>query len=133
MKTLATTLLIVLGITIGHPTLANGLTDDAEKKPIATSFQAAVLPAASLNAIQVFIDKPAGKSLAIRIVSESGVELDCQYVQKRADKCRMKFNLESLADGKYKVIITDGQTTTAYPFTLSTKEPVAVTRTIVLS
>lgn len=133
MKTFAVTLLIILGITTVRPTFATGLTDDNEKKPIATTFQAAVLPAASLNAIQVFIDKPVGKSVAIRIFSESGVELDCQYVQKRADKCRLKFNLESLADGKYKVVVTDGQTSSVYPFTLSTQTPVVTTRTIVLS
>jgi hypothetical protein len=133
MKALVTTLLIVLGIAITRPIFATGLTDDHEKKPVATTFQAAVLPAASLNAIQVFIDKPVGKSVAIRIFSDSGVELDCQYVQKRAEKCRLKFNLESLADGKYKVVVTDGQTSSVYPFTLSTQTPVVATRTIVLS
>lgn len=133
IKSLFTAFILI--IVYSNPVSATAVrpTDDTAPKAPAASFQVAVFPASSASVLNVCIDKAAGKTVLVRVLNENGLELSRQYIRKKAGRYQVRFNLEEVIDGRYNVEVTDGQTKSAYPFTLSTQAPVVVSRTISLS
>ncbi|CCH51476.1 hypothetical protein BN8_00403 [Fibrisoma limi BUZ 3] len=134
MKTVFKSLLVAFALTTAYTVDAKTTApsiDDVVVKKTEASYQVAIYPTANYDVLNVIVEKPATKVLQIRVVDNKGNELAAQSLNRKSGTYRVKFNLQQVTDGQYKVEVNDGQTTNTYPFTVSTKAPV-VERTISL-
>lgn len=83
--------------------------------------------------VNVMIEKKSGKSLEISLLNEKNEVIYTEYVSKKVNKFAKKFDLEGLADGKYRFEISNGKEKITKEVNLETHQPTpADYRTVVV-
>jgi len=127
MKALFTAALAAL-VSVSASAATINPTTNPEKAPM----KAVVYPGASANKLNVNVEKSAGSSASISVIDADGRALAVQHLPKKATTVQAKFDLSELADGDYKVVISDG--THKEVKSLSVKSPeVAPARVLALN
>ncbi|GAA4396471.1 hypothetical protein GCM10023187_04640 [Nibrella viscosa] len=127
MKTFVKTFALALSLSaVSLVASANGGKENASP----TSYKSAVF--ASATTLNVMVEKEMGGRVEIRLKDAGGRVLHTNYLQKKDGKFWSKFDLSNLADGTYRVEITNGAESTVKDITLSTQSPVNVNRTIAM-
>jgi len=80
--------------------------------------------------LNIALDKEKGGAVDIRLKGADGKVLYTQHLSKNQPGCRVRLNLDDLADGVYQVEVTNGVNTTTQNVTLSTNHPTAPSRII---
>ncbi|GAA4406272.1 hypothetical protein GCM10023187_25550 [Nibrella viscosa] len=129
MKTLIKTL--VLALTLSAVSQVASANPAGEKKT-ATSYKAAIFPAANATTLNVIVEKEMGYRVQISVKNALGTVLHTEYLTKKEGKFWSKLNLAELPNGTYRVEVSNGAETTAKEFTISSIAPATVSRTIAL-
>ncbi|RRB02536.1 hypothetical protein [Larkinella rosea] len=125
MKTAIASLFIAFCVSTAS--FATPATATEDKAPFETS----VIAFPAHMKLDVVVQNLEGANLTIRIVNEAGITQATQWLNKHEKAFRTRFDISSLSDGIYKVIVTDGATTKTQEINISTNVPTPVTnRTI---
>ncbi|GAA4452270.1 hypothetical protein GCM10023189_15400 [Nibrella saemangeumensis] len=131
MKTIIKTL--VLALTLSSVSYVASANPNAGDKKVATSYKAAIFPAANATTLNVIVEKQTGSRVQIVLKNAAGTVLHAEYLTKKEGTFQSKLNLAELTNGTYRVEVTNGTETTAKEFTLSNINPAPVNRTIALN
>ncbi|GAA4467430.1 hypothetical protein GCM10023189_51090 [Nibrella saemangeumensis] len=127
MKTFVKTFALALSLSaLSLTSFATGGKDNTAP----TAYKAAVFASASATTLNVMIEKEMGGRVEIRLKDASGRVLHTNHLQKKDGKFWSKLNMSNLADGTYRVEVTNGVETTVKDITLSTQSPATVSRNI---
>ncbi|GAB3256713.1 hypothetical protein GCM10027347_18690 [Larkinella harenae] len=127
MKTLLASALLAFTLT----TSVAFATDNNEKKEAKSTFQSAVYPMINSMKVGVNVSKAKDSKVDIRLVNSDGYTLATKKVGKGSETVSLRFDMNQLEDGVYKVEISDGGYTEVKTVTLQTKAPVvAATRLV---
>ncbi len=133
MKTVIKTLVLALTLSsVSYVASANPATGD-KKTASPTSYKAAMFPSANKTTLNVLVEKEMGNRVEIRVKDAYGAVLHTEHLTKKEGKFWSKLNLSELANGTYRVEVTNGTETTAKDITISTVAPAAASRTIALN
>ncbi|MFC5409015.1 T9SS type A sorting domain-containing protein [Larkinella bovis] len=119
MKTLLASALIAL--TFVSTTFA---ADDKDKTDVKSTFQSAVYPMTNSMKVGVNVHKEKGSKVNIRLTNSEGYTLATRTLRKNSEAASIRFDLNQLEDGVYKVEISDGATSEVKTVALQTKTPV---------
>jgi hypothetical protein len=126
MKTLFASLIIALTVSASSLTFARSSSDTL---PLETSV------VVRSQAMKIDVITPAGiqENIVIRLKDADGRTLIKKFVEQSEKASLSRFDLSNLADGVYKVEISDGTNKQVKEFTIHTTFPtVAVQRTVSL-
>lgn len=138
MKTVIKSLLLGLSLFAAFCALLFVSASAVEARPLGnenkviTAVRHAAFITSTGQAIKVNVEKPAGEALQVSFVNKNGSVLADQFVGKQAGSYTVKFNVEQLPDGDYKIRIVGKETLGEYNFTLKTPEVAAPARTLVV-
>lgn len=127
MKTLFASALIALTLV----TSIAFASDDKEKASPKSTFQSAVYPMINTMKVGVNINKEKDSKVDIRLINSDGYTLATKKVGKGSGAASIRFDLNQLEDGVYKVEISDGGYTEVKTVTLKTQVPVVQTTRLV--
>ncbi|GAB3889775.1 T9SS type A sorting domain-containing protein [Spirosoma agri] len=125
---------LALALTVSIVTTATSL---AEAKPIGrpngtVAYRAGIYTTMNGN-LSIALDKETGGTVDVRLKNAEGTVLYSQQVSKNESQYRSRLNLSDLPDGTYQVEITNGVETKTHTITLSTQQPAAPGRVLVLN
>ncbi|MFD1140302.1 hypothetical protein ACFQ4C_04250 [Larkinella insperata] len=123
MKTLVTTTFIVLILGMVSVCFADGNEDVVEGK---SSFHSAVYPVASTMKLSVKVNKAQNCQVDIRLLNQMWETLTVLKLGKDNESSTIRFDLNTLEDGQYRVEVSDGIRTEVKTVTLQTRPPVAI-------
>jgi hypothetical protein len=121
MKTLFASALIAL--TFAASTTFASDKKEEKAKPQAT-FQSAVYPMANSMKVSVNVKKETDSKVNIRLVNSEGRTLATKRLGEGHEVSTIRFDLNQLEDGVYKVEISDGANTEVKTVKLETSAPV---------
>ncbi|MFC5407831.1 hypothetical protein ACFPMF_00825 [Larkinella bovis] len=131
MKTVVTSALMALLFATAPAAFAADNKETAETK---STFQSAVYPMANSMKVSVNINKPKDCPVKVRLLNESGETLSVLKLGKDNESSSIRFDLNNLGDGVYKVEVSDGVRTDVKEVKVQTSTPVATAyRAIVLN
>ena len=122
MKTLFTSALIALALSASSASFAADNKDNAEAK---STFQSAVYPLVNSMKISVNVNKAKDSKVNIRLVNEAGQTLTVLRLGKENESTIVRFDMNNLEDGIYKVEVSDGFKTETKTVKVQTSTPVA--------
>lgn len=130
MKTFAKSLVLLL--LVSTATFATPVADTkAPSRPTTpVTYRVGVFPSGDGASLNVVVDKQSGGKVDILLKDVNGNVLYNQRVGKKEATIRVKLNLSQLADGQYRLDVTNGAQTTTQNVTLSTKTPVQPERLV---
>ena len=126
MKTLIKSLAVAL--TVGVVSFSTSVAATSASTPASTirpvvhaAYQSAVYPSQFEPVINVIIQKEEGSVVLVRVKTNVGETLAERSVGRGKEKVAMKFRLNELPDGMYRVEITNGRDVTTKDIKLSTQ------------
>jgi hypothetical protein len=122
MKTLIASALIALTLSTSTATFA---ADNKEKAEPKSAFQSAVYPVVNSMKVSVNVNKPKDTKVNIRLMNEAGQTLTVLKLGKDNESSIIRFDMNNLEDGIYKVEVSDGFRTEVKTVRLQTSTPVA--------
>ncbi|MGV3558196.1 T9SS type A sorting domain-containing protein [Larkinella arboricola] len=125
MKTLFASALIALTL-VATQTFA---TDNGDKAK--ATFQSAVYPMINSMKVGVNVSKEKDSKVNIKLLSHTGRILVTRKLGKGSEASNLRFDLNDLEDGVYKVEISDGNYTEVKTVKLETNTPVVYTHRLV--
>ena len=120
MKTLFASALIALTL-LASSTFA---ADNVGKGKAKATFQSAVYPMVNSMKVGVNVSKEKDSKVNIRLINNSGQTLATKKLGKGSEATNLRFDLNDLEDGIYKVEISDGNHTEVKTVKLETSTPV---------
>jgi hypothetical protein len=129
MKSFAKSLIVALtlGVTTSFSSFAG--TTVTEQPTDSVSFKSGIYTSND-GKLHVALDKQTGSVVTIQLKNNQGVTLYTQRLGKKAENCRLAFNVDNLKDGIYQLDITDGVATVSKSVTLKTHQPEAPKRLV---
>ncbi|MGA0555853.1 T9SS type A sorting domain-containing protein [Larkinella sp. VNQ87] len=132
MKTLVNTLFVAFVLTFASFTVSNAdIHKPAGRPKKVAAFQTGMYPTTS-GKLQIMVEKQAGGPVEVRLTNPAGDVLFVQKVGKRQQSVRLSLDVRNLPDGVYQVAITNGDETKTQNVSLSTQQPSAPIRSVVL-
>ncbi len=129
---------LALALTIGVVSFSTSVaatstsTSTSKIRPVVhAAYQSAVYPSQFEPVINVIIEKEEGSIVLVRVKTNVGEILAERSVGRGKEKVAMKFRLNDLPDGMYRVEITNGRDVTTKNIKLST-QPQESPRTIAM-
>ncbi|RRB02693.1 T9SS type A sorting domain-containing protein [Larkinella rosea] len=122
MKTVLASALIALTFATSSIAFADDNRENAELK---SSFQSAVYPIVNTMKLNININKAKESKVAIRLIDEAGQTLTVLKLGQDNESSNIRFDLNNLEDGIYKVEISDGIRTEVKTVKVQTATPVA--------
>lgn len=122
MKTLFASALIALTFSTTSATFAEDNKETAEPK---STFQSAVYPMINTMKVSVNVNKAKDSNVKVRLLNEAGQTLTVFKLGKNNESSSIRFDLNNLEDGIYKVEVSDGVKTEVKEVKLQTTVPVA--------
>lgn len=132
MKTLISSLALALSLSIASTNTLLADTTPANHPAAVAAYKSGIYTTTSGN-LNIAVDKETGGSVDIRLKNAEGKVLFTRYLSKQERTCRLKLNLNDLADGTYQLEITNGAETTTQTVTLSTNQPTTPSRLIAVN
>ncbi|RCR67709.1 T9SS type A sorting domain-containing protein [Larkinella punicea] len=123
MKTLFASALLALALSTSTVSFAADNKENAEPK---STFQMAVYPVINSMKVSVNVNKPKDSKVDIRLVDEAGQTLTVLKLGKDNESSIIRFDLNNLEDGIYKVEVSDGVKTEVKTVKVQTSTPVEV-------
>jgi hypothetical protein len=120
MKTLIASALIALSLSASATSFAADNNDIAEKK---STYQSAVYPVINTTKIRVNVSKEKSARINVTLKNEAGETLAIEQLGKGYESTSIRFDLNQLEDGIYKVEISDGSTKQVKEVKLKTSAP----------
>ncbi|MGM9510785.1 T9SS type A sorting domain-containing protein [Larkinella sp. GY13] len=127
MKTLFASTLLALTFAISTTFAA----DNNEKVKPKSTFQSAVYPMINSMKVSVNVQKETDSKINIRLINSEGRTLATKRLGEGHEITTIRFDLNQLEDGVYKVEITDGANTEVKTVKLQTKTPVVESQRLV--
>ncbi|MGA0555447.1 T9SS type A sorting domain-containing protein [Larkinella sp. VNQ87] len=122
MKTVFASAFLALTLATATATYADGNKEVTEAK---SSFQSAVYPVINTLKVTVNISKVKDSKVNVRLLNEAGQTLSALKLGKDNEMSTIRFDLNNLEDGIYKVEISDGFRTEVKTVKVQTSTPVA--------
>ncbi|RCR68642.1 T9SS type A sorting domain-containing protein [Larkinella punicea] len=120
MKTLFASALLALTFAVSNTFAA----DNHEKAKPKSTFQSAVYPIINSMKVSVNVQKETDSKINIRLINSEGRTLATKRLGEGHEITTIRFDLNQLEDGVYKVEITDGANTEVKTVKLQTSTPV---------
>ncbi|GAB3335360.1 hypothetical protein GCM10027299_44280 [Larkinella ripae] len=120
MKTLIASALIALTLATTSAALADGK-ETAEAK---STFQSAVYPVINSLKVSVNVSKAKDSKVNVRLVNEAGQTLTVLKLGEKNETSIIRFDLNNLEDGVYRVEVSDGFKTDVKTVKVQTSAPV---------
>ncbi|GAB3898169.1 hypothetical protein GCM10028803_17220 [Larkinella knui] len=121
MKTLFASALLAL--TLGTASLA-WADDNKENAEAKSTFQSAVYPVINSMKVSVNVSKAKDSKVNVRLVNEAGQTLTVLKLGKDNESSTIRFDMNNLEDGIYKVEVSDGSRTEVKTVKVQTSTPV---------
>ncbi|QKZ15316.1 hypothetical protein [Spirosoma sp. KUDC1026] len=122
MKSFAKSFIVALTLGVATSFASFAGTTNPEQPTDSASFKSGIYTSND-GKLHVALDKQTGRVVTIQLKNDKGVALYTQRLGKKAENCRLAFNVDSLKDGVYQLDITDGTSTTSKSVTLTTHQP----------
>ena len=107
MKTLIASVIISFVAAFSSASFAQGSNSGSFKSTQTEETRFAVY-ALKTGKIDVAIEKPAGEKLLIQVIDQHGFTLASKEIGKNSPITRTRFDMNSLPDGVYQVVVTEG-------------------------
>ncbi|GAB3935149.1 T9SS type A sorting domain-containing protein [Larkinella terrae] len=120
MKTLFASALLALTLAASTTFAA----DNREEKKTKSTFQSAVYPMTNSMKVNVCVSKETDSKVNVRLVNSEGQTLANRKLGEGQEVATLRFDLNQLEDGVYKVEISDGTNTEIKTVKLQTSTPV---------
>jgi hypothetical protein len=123
MKNFVTSALLALVLSTSSASFAADNKENAEPK---STFQMAVYPVINSMKLSVNVSKPKNSKVDVRLVDEAGQTLTVLKLGRDNETSIIRFDLNNLEDGIYKVEVSDGVKTDVKTVKVQTSTPVEV-------
>lgn len=132
MKTIIKSLALALSLGVASTTTLLAETNPVNRPAVVAAYKSGIYTNVS-GQLNIAVDKEKGGSVDIRLKNTEGRVLFTQHLGRQERICRLKLNLNDLADGLYQLEITNGAETTTQTITLSTNHPVSPSRLVAVN
>ena len=122
MKTLVASAFIALTFGMASVSFADGGKDAVEAK---ASFRAVVYPVADSMKLSLSINKAKDRNVNVRLLNQAGEVLTVLKLGKDNESATIRFDLNNLEDGIYRVEVSDGFKTEVKTVKLQTSTLIA--------
>ncbi|WP_164851384.1 T9SS type A sorting domain-containing protein [Larkinella soli] len=128
MKTLLASALIALTLGTSSSSFAGDNKETAETK---STFRSVIYPVKNTMKVSVNVSKPKDSRVVIRVMDLNGQTMAVQRLPKSDEVNSVKFDLQHLEDGVYKVEVSDGHTKEVKTVKVQTSTPQVETTRLV--